>query len=781
MAVLTEDLKKKFVGFDEEGNPVFDADGGKYNSLDKNEFAELTGELKSTFQDKKFNDTIADRQADNLLQDKNYLGQDAQGNSVFQNQYGVVERAKGAFTEGLKRKFGDVSFDKSKLGVKNQVVDENKFRAVNTRDSFNNTIKTGNAPKLSENRFATTFGQGLKASYSAPKPRPTSQVPKLPDSFQSNFETTSQEQSQESDTPQLPQYQQEDPMKTAIKSELKEAKSAVVKPVEQALQDKSQPYTNQIQQKIDTTKATGQGYLNQLKGQIPGQAIDTYNQSKNMYDQAKTVQQLVSDPKQAALGFASGQASNYLTSNLSAGAGNIASSVIGGKSVADIIQQQAMAQLQDSYRKTFGTGAGANMGSAALSAVMSGGNVTDALKNTAISQAQSATQNALQSSLANSFGAGAGSSSGAALGASALTSLLTGGDTKEVIKNTAEEQAKQQAMKAGMSAALGSAATPAQLQAAIEGYKILKAGGNSEQTGDAAARAAARVALASATGGASEVINPETMQLASSGYKNLKDSKTLGKAGVAGDVAKGYLGATSGMLDTTAMAGNEAMNVIGGAGADFFKTNSEAFKDVKSSVNKLKQGDIASGVAGIGSSTLKTAFQNLIKNPASAIKSGASAIKNVVSSIFCFDGDTLILMADGTEKKIKDIDVGDEVALGNTVTLVSKGLTDFIYDYKGIIVSGGHGVLEDGKWKRVSKSRMGKKLENHEPIMVYSIATQTHLMMTSDYQIWLDIEETEDTFNKTDDDIIKELNGNKKLNKILASNLKDLKNENSES
>ena len=80
----------------------------------------------------------------------------------------------------------------------------------------------------------------------------------------------------------------------------------------------------------------------------------------------------------------------------------------------------------------------------------------------------------------------------------------------------------------------------------------------------------------------------------------------------------------------------------------------------------------------------------------------------------CFLPDTLITMADGTEKPVKDVDIGDKVAKGGKVFATGKFLVDNLYDYKGIKVSGSHMVNEDGKWTRIEDSKHGKSLGDDE-------------------------------------------------------------------
>ena len=83
----------------------------------------------------------------------------------------------------------------------------------------------------------------------------------------------------------------------------------------------------------------------------------------------------------------------------------------------------------------------------------------------------------------------------------------------------------------------------------------------------------------------------------------------------------------------------------------------------------------------------------------------------------CFLPDTPITMADGTEKPVKDVDIGDKVAEGGKVFATGKFLVENLYDYKGIKVSGSHMVNEEDKWTRIEDSKQGKSLGDDEHIV----------------------------------------------------------------
>jgi hypothetical protein len=83
----------------------------------------------------------------------------------------------------------------------------------------------------------------------------------------------------------------------------------------------------------------------------------------------------------------------------------------------------------------------------------------------------------------------------------------------------------------------------------------------------------------------------------------------------------------------------------------------------------------------------------------------------------CFIAGTMITMADGTNKAVELVDIGDKVAVGGKVFATGKFLIDNLYEYKGVQVSGTHMVKEDGMWTRVENSKHGISLGDDEVIV----------------------------------------------------------------
>ena len=89
----------------------------------------------------------------------------------------------------------------------------------------------------------------------------------------------------------------------------------------------------------------------------------------------------------------------------------------------------------------------------------------------------------------------------------------------------------------------------------------------------------------------------------------------------------------------------------------------------------------------------------------------------------CFIKGTMIEMANGTEKEITSINVGEETK-GGTVEAKLEFMPHNIYDYKGVKVSGSHWVMEDGQFTEIENSKHGVLTDMIEP--VYNFITSKH-------------------------------------------------------
>ena len=102
------------------------------------------------------------------------------------------------------------------------------------------------------------------------------------------------------------------------------------------------------------------------------------------------------------------------------------------------------------------------------------------------------------------------------------------------------------------------------------------------------------------------------------------------------------------------------------------------------------------------------------------------------SGNFCFDPSTRIQMADGSEKKIKEIQLGDQTKGGEVTGVFQFKASDEIHDYKGVTVAGSHYVKEDGKFIMVKDSPLSVKI-NKIPV-VYSLDTTGRRIFIKDIE-----------------------------------------------
>jgi len=110
--------------------------------------------------------------------------------------------------------------------------------------------------------------------------------------------------------------------------------------------------------------------------------------------------------------------------------------------------------------------------------------------------------------------------------------------------------------------------------------------------------------------------------------------------------------------------------------------------------------------------------------------SGAMTDDN--AGTFCFDPNTLVQMADGSEKKIKEIQLGDQTKGGEVTGVFQFKASDEIHDYKGVVVAGSHYVKEDGKFIMVQDSPISVKIDKIP--VVYSLDTTGRRIFINDIE-----------------------------------------------
>ena len=97
----------------------------------------------------------------------------------------------------------------------------------------------------------------------------------------------------------------------------------------------------------------------------------------------------------------------------------------------------------------------------------------------------------------------------------------------------------------------------------------------------------------------------------------------------------------------------------------------------------------------------------------------------------CFVKGTMLQMADGTKKEISTVELGDNTK-GGIVEMTMQGLPQTIYNYKDVLVSGSHWVIEDNEFVAVEDSKHGVLTDKVEP--VYTLKTSDHRMWINDIE-----------------------------------------------
>ena len=88
-------------------------------------------------------------------------------------------------------------------------------------------------------------------------------------------------------------------------------------------------------------------------------------------------------------------------------------------------------------------------------------------------------------------------------------------------------------------------------------------------------------------------------------------------------------------------------------------------------------------------------------------------------------------MTDGTTKEITTIKIGEKTK-GGTVEAKMEFMPQNIYNYKDVLVSGSHWVIEDNQFVAVEDSKHGVLTDRVEPVYTFK---------TSNNRIWVnDIE-----------------------------------------
>jgi len=102
----------------------------------------------------------------------------------------------------------------------------------------------------------------------------------------------------------------------------------------------------------------------------------------------------------------------------------------------------------------------------------------------------------------------------------------------------------------------------------------------------------------------------------------------------------------------------------------------------------------------------------------------------------CFDGKTLINLANGSQKEIQNVELGDVLEDGGRVTSKMKltSLNERIYEIGNVVVSGRHSIDCDGEWVRVCNYPGAKEIIDYSSPYLYCLNTTTKVIHIGDYK-----------------------------------------------
>jgi hypothetical protein len=236
----------------------------------------------------------------------------------------------------------------------------------------------------------------------------------------------------------------------------------------------------------------------------------------------------------------------------------------------------------------------------------------------------------------------------------------------------------------------------------------------------------------------------------------------LARSGVKGQAAGAQLGQIA--LGGVQARGNLERDLLiaqRGAEMEGFQTHAQLVGESRAFdiSQAAKEKDIALqaglGFAGLGS----------VERGAESARLAQVEAAKASRSRGCFIEGTKILMEDGTSKNIENIKLGDRLAEGGVVYSLFQALVTEIYQYKNNLVTGGHAVLEDGKWIRIEDSVRAFKQEGI--FAVYNLSNEDHRIISNNGIEFADYDETDLGSKINDKESLEVLNG--EIKKVLGS------------
>ena len=167
------------------------------------------------------------------------------------------------------------------------------------------------------------------------------------------------------------------------------------------------------------------------------------------------------------------------------------------------------------------------------------------------------------------------------------------------------------------------------------------------------------------------------------------------------------------------------------------KAEAKAAGDVaKARALQIKAAAKAQGISRREAERQQQAVENERGDPGGSdygnVGGTSGAMTSANEGTFCFDPNTLVQMADGSEKKIKEIQLGDQTKGGEVTGVFQFKASDEIHDYKGVTVAGSHYVKENGRFIMVQDSPISVKIDKIP--VVYSLDTTGRRIFIKDIE-----------------------------------------------
>ena len=132
---------------------------------------------------------------------------------------------------------------------------------------------------------------------------------------------------------------------------------------------------------------------------------------------------------------------------------------------------------------------------------------------------------------------------------------------------------------------------------------------------------------------------------------------------------------------------------------------------------------------------------------------GAQQTAAAQASASCFVAGTRVELEGSKIVEIQNLDLGMKCELGGEVYAIVKAKVDHYYNYRGVNVTGGHAVLEDGKFIRVRDSKLAVPV--YKEAVVYCPANKNHKLKINDI-IFADLHE-HDEYDHHDEETLLEM------------------------